>query len=240
MGMKRERKRQKKQTPEKPLVNRSLDDVDNVLSPSFPLFNFSPHGSFANDIEDFRNVISGGDEITPLPLRGDHDNLGEGTLAKDMTVPMVTPTGERLSEDGIIFTNLTMPAAASQSNSTPHDGSMPSTSLADNITSKKLDFSEVKEEGNVVSPPENKSNAKDGIVGAEGEDNTLRTPKRKLITDLESASSPATDGKDTAPRAWSHLRGTLLRKEEQTEVCRLPRILRVKIGSGRSLRKFEM
>lgn len=68
------------------------------------------------------------------------------------------------------------------------------------------------------------------------------TPKTKKIKvqDIEAASSPTTDGKDsTAQRPWSTLHGSLFSKDEKIEVSRLPRILRLKMASGNLLRKFE-
>lgn len=74
-----------------------------------------------------------------------------------------------------------------------------------------------------------------------GSSEKKKTPeRRRLAPDIEAASSPTTDGKDAASRTWGTLRGSLFGKEEKIEVCRLPRILRVKMGSGRLLGKFEM
>lgn len=74
-----------------------------------------------------------------------------------------------------------------------------------------------------------------------GSSEKQRTPERRqLAPDIEAASSPTTDEKDAASGTWGTLRGSLFGKEEKIEVCRLPRILRVKMGSGRLLRKFEM
>lgn len=71
--------------------------------------------------------------------------------------------------------------------------------------------------------------------------NKARTPERRRLTpDMEAARSPTRHGKEAATRSWPRLRGDLFGKEETIEVCRLPRILRVKMGSGRLLRKFEM
>lgn len=68
-----------------------------------------------------------------------------------------------------------------------------------------------------------------------------RTPERRRLTsDMEAVTSPASDGKDASATTWSRVRGDLFGKEEKIEICRLPRILRVKMGSGRLLRKFEM
>lgn len=240
-GFKRERKRLKKDPRDKAIVSPSVEGIADVLSPSFPSFSFSPRDNLTNNIEEFRKVLAGGDDfMTPISQRKDRwKKVRMETEEPDEVV--VSSFGERSGGEGTVLTSITLPEAA------PQDGPIQSKGAQSSICAgAKFEDNDAKESGRQdvemkESLPQRGGDTNEDLCNVQLNNVPTRTPeRRKILGDLEAASSPTTDDKETAPRVWSNLRGTLFGREEKIEICRLPRILRVKMGSGRLLRKFDL
>lgn len=242
-GLKRERKRLKKDPRDKATTDPSIDDAADVLSPSFPSLSFSPRVDLTSNIEEFRTVLAGGEDlVTPLSLRRNRKKKARSEIVEQTDEAMVSSCGERSGGEGTVLTSITLPEAAPQNDSMRPKSAQLSSFMAsgaetyaaeESIDQRDVEMKEVL--------PEHTSDAKDKLDNGQVNNLATRTPeRRKILGDLEAASSPTTDDKDGMPRLWSSQRGPLLGREEKIEICRLPRILRVKMGSGRLLRKFDL
>lgn len=240
---KRERKRLKRDPRDKTFASPSIDGIADVLSPSFPSFSFSPREDITNNIEEFRKVLAGGDEfVTPIALCKDRRKKVRMETGEETGEAMVSSCEERSGGERTVLTSITLPEAAPQNGPVRSKGAQLSVCAGTIFEDKIARESGDKQDVEMKEPlPQCRRDAIEDLDSTQLDNVSTQTPeRRKILGDLEAASSPTTDDKDTVPRVWSNLRGTLLGREEKIEICRLPRILRVKMGSGRLLRRFDL
>lgn len=235
LAVSQERKKQKREDVNA-TTGTPLRNFSQLLSPSFPLLNIdmSPSVGLPDNMDDFQQVMNVNQGIfTPFCMRKIDGSPMSKTVGKmvmgcskplhsevvdaQSTMVQTDPVRRRIALDGLDEDIEMSQAGRNEAN--------------DSKTGKRVRLS------GGVGCKGNSFKTKEECI-ADGQDGSHTPEQVAKLSDIDFAMSPTTGNRDCG--TWGSMRHTLFERQDKIEVCRLPRILRVKMGSGRPLRKFDI
>lgn len=215
---KREKKRNDLSTPPK---------MQPFLSPSFPSLSIdsSPQVDLQN-FDEFRKLMGDVGFVTPFTLRkAPFRPMEDITPNKEGKRPLSTVLEER---SGVDIAPLSVKRRISLE---VLDDPKQEPSLISQDAKRKPQSKRIRMHADLIDVNQK-------MEPTESIGNDDRTPENQgRKPDIKFTTSPTTGEKDDIARS-SGL--PLFGRQDKIEVCRLPRILRVKMGSGKPLRKFDL
>lgn len=261
---KQEKKRLKQDTRQVALARVSSLQSPHILSPAFPSLNMdvSPTMSLRDNLEDYRNVMGEDALLTPFALRRGQSLVGFRTPDQNRKSPGNVDHSGTVQLGSIGFASLesgvspgpllvSRPRTRSRLLTQTIDQDMCTPTRRFSVPNIGQGFGDdtallrpfAKARAGSSSAQVAKRSAKDGAerTGKDGTKDKSNTPDTTpRLPDMDFGSSPATAQKETTVAAWGSYREMLFGREDRVEIPRLPRILRVKMGSGRQLRKTDV